>query len=75
MMKPGKRERLKKSAIDAVAEAKSHGEILTGLIYINTTPPDLHDMLNTTETPLRDLNEEKLCPGSRVLEKINTKFR
>ena len=67
--------RNKKSAIDAVAEAKSHGEILTGLIYINTTPPDLHDMLNTTETPLRDLNEEKLCPGSRVLEKINTKFR
>ena len=65
----------KKSAIDAVAKAKDRNEILTGLVYINTTCPDLHDLLNTTETPLRDLNEEKLCPGSKTLEKINKSFR
>jgi len=65
----------KKSAINAIADAKSRGEILTGLIYINTASPDLHDMLNTTETPLHDLSEKKLCPGSKVLEKINKELR
>ncbi|MFH1159221.1 MAG: 2-oxoacid:ferredoxin oxidoreductase subunit beta [Pseudomonadota bacterium] len=65
----------RKAALDAVAKAKDRKEILTGLIYIDTTPPDLHDMLNTTETPLRDLDEKKLCPGSKALEKINAELR
>ena len=65
----------KKSALDAVAKAKDRREILTGLVYIDTTRPDLHDILNTTETPLRDLDEKKLCPRSKALKKINESFR
>lgn len=65
----------KKSAFNAVQEAKSRNEILTGLIYIDPQPRDLHGMLNTSDSPLRDLDEKKLCPGSAALEAINKDAR
>ncbi len=63
------------SAINAMQTAKSKGEILTGLLYINPDSTDLHTLLNTTETPLNSLTESELCPGAEVLEGINASFR
>jgi len=63
------------SAINAMQTAKSKGEILTGLLYINPDSTDLHTLLNTSETPLNLIPESELCPGASVLEEINASFR
>jgi 2-oxoglutarate/2-oxoacid ferredoxin oxidoreductase subunit beta len=65
----------RRSAVNKLYEAKASGEILTGLIYIDTESPDLHSILKTTETPLNALGSEVLCPGSEILEGINAGLR
>jgi 2-oxoglutarate ferredoxin oxidoreductase subunit beta len=51
------------------------GEVVTGLIYMDPNPRDMHAMLNTVDAPLNRLNEKELCPGSAALEKINASLR
>ncbi len=63
------------SAINAVQTAKSKGEILTGLLYINPDSTDLHELIQTSDKPLNSLTKSELCPGSKVLEEINESFR
>lgn len=63
------------SAINAVQNAKLKNEILTGLLYINPDPVDLHEMINTSLRPLNSLTKEDLCPGSEVLKSINKDWR
>lgn len=63
------------SAINAVQTAKLKNEILTGLLYINPEPVDLHEMINTSKQPLNSLTKEELCPGSEVLKSINKDWR
>ena len=41
------------------------GQIVTGLLYVDPDSEDLHSHLNTVETPLNQLGEKALCPGSR----------
>ncbi|MCU0445897.1 MAG: 2-oxoacid:ferredoxin oxidoreductase subunit beta [Microscillaceae bacterium] len=55
--------------------AKQTGEILTGLLYIDTESQDLHQLLNTIKQPLNTLNEKDLYLGNEVLERINAGFR
>lgn len=63
------------SAINAVQSAKTNNEILTGLLYINPDCQDLHELLQTSDTPLNKLTESELCPGSQILKGINDSFR
>lgn len=63
------------SAINAVQNAKLKNEILTGLLYINPEPVDLHEMINTSLKPLNSLTKEELCPGSEALKRINKDWR
>ncbi|TMJ99667.1 MAG: 2-oxoacid:ferredoxin oxidoreductase subunit beta [Alphaproteobacteria bacterium] len=51
------------------------GQIVTGLLYVDPDPEDLHRNLNTVEPPLNSLAEAELCPGSGTLEKINASLR
>ncbi|MEZ5787328.1 MAG: 2-oxoacid:ferredoxin oxidoreductase subunit beta [Xanthobacteraceae bacterium] len=51
------------------------GEIVTGLLYLDPDPEDLHDHANTILTPLNALTEAELCPGSAALEEINDGLR
>jgi 2-oxoglutarate/2-oxoacid ferredoxin oxidoreductase subunit beta len=51
------------------------GELVTGLIYMDPNPKDMHAMLNTVDMPLNRLSEKELCPGSAALEKINASLR
>jgi 2-oxoglutarate/2-oxoacid ferredoxin oxidoreductase subunit beta len=51
------------------------GQIVTGLLYVDQDPADLHGHLNTVETPLNTLEAKDLCPGSASLEKINAALR
>jgi 2-oxoglutarate ferredoxin oxidoreductase subunit beta len=51
------------------------GQIVTGLIYVDREPEDLHRHFNTVSTPLNALSEKELCPGTSALEKINSSLR
>ena len=63
------------SAMNAVQNARGKGEILTGLLYINSDSSDLHDILETADTPLNSLTQVDLCPGSVALSKLNASLR
>jgi 2-oxoglutarate ferredoxin oxidoreductase subunit beta len=53
----------------------AEGQIVTGLLYVDREPEDLHVRLATVATPLNTLAEKELCPGSTMLEKINSSLR
>lgn len=63
------------SAVNALQQARAKDEILTGLLYVNSTWKDLHGLLNTYHKPLNKLTEKDLCPGEQNLEEINKGFR
>lgn len=65
----------RQSALNAIADAVSKNEILTGLLFIDTESRELHDILGTSNKPLNSLTEKELCPGSTVLENINDSLR
>jgi len=65
----------KLSAMIALQNAKEKGEILTGLVYIDPNTNALHDVLQTTQTPLNILKEDILCPGIDALEALNESLR
>ncbi len=62
-------------ALNAVQAATQKGEVLTGLLYVDTDPCDLHDIIKTTDKPLNSLSESSLCPGDDTLQTINDSFR
>lgn len=63
------------SAAAALQEARAKGEILTGLLYLDESQPNLHTVLNTIEKSLNAMDEKELCPGSTKLEEINAGLR
>ena len=63
------------SAMNAIHRAREKGEILTGLLFMDEDSNDLHEILKTSERPLNVLNNSDLCPGSAVLDQINSALR
>jgi 2-oxoglutarate/2-oxoacid ferredoxin oxidoreductase subunit beta len=56
-------------------ERQSKGEIVTGLLFMDETVSDLHEMNNTPDAPLARLPYAKLCPGSEALNEFQKEFR
>ena len=65
----------RRAALDKLKESQEQGKELTGLLYLDPDSKELHELLGTTQRPLRSLTEEDLCPGVNVLEKINLSFQ
>lgn len=65
----------RRSAIDALELHREKGRLLTGILHINETLKDTHDILETVETPLNSLAENELCPGNQVLQQIIGTYR
>ncbi|MDZ7784960.1 MAG: 2-oxoacid:ferredoxin oxidoreductase subunit beta [Halioglobus sp.] len=63
------------SAIHALETHRRSGSLLTGLLYIDEDSRDLHDVMQTSQQPLRQLDESDLCPGNKVLMSINASLR
>ena len=63
------------AAMAFLAEKAALGEIVTGLLFVDPASEDLHNSLNTVETPLNALHDDELTPGAGVLEKINASLR
>ena len=66
-------DRLK--AMDYIQQRHAKGEVVTGLLYVDPESSDLHEHLNTVDTPLNRLTERELCPGNVALEKLNAALR
>jgi 2-oxoglutarate ferredoxin oxidoreductase subunit beta len=62
-------------AIMDIEQNKQDGKILTGLFYLEPTASDFHEINDTNDMPLNQLDQDALCPGSRVLTGINESFR
>lgn len=63
------------SAVKALEEHRDKGLVLTGILHINESLKDTHDILETTDVPLNTLSQEDLCPGNQALEKLMDTFR
>jgi 2-oxoglutarate/2-oxoacid ferredoxin oxidoreductase subunit beta len=63
------------AAIDYIRTHHRDGEVVTGLLYIDETGPDMHAINATTDTPLNELDFQALCPGRRALADVNRSYR
>ena len=51
------------------------GEITTGLLYIDESRKEMHELMGNVETPLSQLPLDTLNPGSEELKKILSGYR
>ena len=63
------------AAMNFLQRHAADGMIVTGLLYSDADADDLHANLDTVATPLNQLDEQALCPGSVALEQINASMR
>src|SRR6201982_3950505 len=52
------------SALTYLPQHHAAGEVVTGLLFVDPESGDMHEFLDTVETPLNTLGEAELCPGS-----------
>ncbi len=62
-------------AMNFLQRHAAKGQVVTGLLYVDREPEDLHRHFNTVDAPLNSLTEKELCPGSTALERINASLR
>ena len=62
-------------AMTFLQQHAAKGQIVTGLLYVDSEPEDLHAHFNTVTTPLNAMSEKELSPGSAALDKINASLR
>jgi 2-oxoglutarate ferredoxin oxidoreductase subunit beta len=85
-MHDGSRVRLRKIAEDYdptdrdaaysyIRARQNAGEVATGLLYLGSGPPEMHENDNTVETPLAELPYDVLCPGNAELAKLMERYR
>ena len=58
-----------------VREHQARGEVVTGLLHIDETAADMHDVSGTVDTPLVEVPFERLCPGSAALSELMDEYR
>jgi 2-oxoglutarate ferredoxin oxidoreductase subunit beta len=56
-------------------ERQDEGEIVTGLLYVDESVPDMHELGGTPEGALARLPFEALCPGAEALATLQDGLR
>ena len=51
------------AAMNFLQQHAAEGQIVTGLLYVDSDPDDLHEHLNTVEAPLNALGERSSAPA------------
>lgn len=62
-------------AVAFLRERQGQGEVVTGLLYLNTEGRDMADQNEMVPEALTELPYEQLCPGAEALEKLQARFR
>ena len=63
------------SAAAFLQKHEARGEVVTGLLFADPQPEDLHAHLGTVDSSFNQLAEPDLCPGASALEKFNAGLR
>ncbi|MCP4185294.1 MAG: 2-oxoacid:ferredoxin oxidoreductase subunit beta [Hyphomicrobiales bacterium] len=63
------------SALLNLYQYKQQNTVATGVLYLDPNESDMHDLLMTCEQPLNTLRDNALCPGSAVLDTLNSQFK
>ena len=61
--------------MDYLYEQQGKKEVPTGLLYIDESVADMHEMGNSPATALMSLPYERLCPGSAKLAELMDEYR
>jgi 2-oxoglutarate ferredoxin oxidoreductase subunit beta len=64
--------------VAAMAYLESHrarGVVVTGLLYVAENAGDMHDAQQTVDTPLNQLADADLVPGTATLDAVNASLR
>ncbi len=62
-------------ALAYLMRKRQEGEVVTGVLYVNPDETTLAEKIRLHETPLNEMGEADLCPGSDALERINAGLR
>src|SRR5689334_6644965 len=65
----------RRAALEALEEAESKHEVLTGVLYVNTGKPTFVDLLNLDDEMLATLPESKTRPPKAVLDTVMEELR
>jgi 2-oxoglutarate ferredoxin oxidoreductase subunit beta len=65
----------RKSVAAQLAEQEDRGEIVTGLLFLDESVPNLHEANNSSAIPMTRIPFEKLCPGAAELDRFQEEFR
>jgi 2-oxoglutarate ferredoxin oxidoreductase subunit beta len=60
---------------DYLRDHQSRGAIPTGLLFVDETAADMHELSGTVPVALSRVPYDSLCPGSRALDAIQKEFR
>jgi len=63
------------AVMDYLQQHHDRGEVVTGLLYVDESVEDVHELNNTSHIPLAQLPYERLCPGADALERLQERFR
>jgi 2-oxoglutarate ferredoxin oxidoreductase subunit beta len=63
------------AAAATLEQAESKGEVLTGVLYVNTTKPTFVELLNMSDSTLATLPESSTRPGKAVLDQVMEELR
>jgi 2-oxoglutarate ferredoxin oxidoreductase subunit beta len=63
------------SALTMLGEAQEKGEVLTGVLYVNTAKPNFLQLLNMTDERLATLPESVTRPPRAVLDQVMEELR
>jgi 2-oxoglutarate/2-oxoacid ferredoxin oxidoreductase subunit beta len=62
-------------ALQALEESEKKGEVLTGVLYLNTKKPTFVELLNLLEEPLATLPQTRVRPAKSVLDEVMEELR
>jgi 2-oxoglutarate/2-oxoacid ferredoxin oxidoreductase subunit beta len=62
-------------AVHRLMEAEAKDEVLTGILYVNTTAPTFVDQLKLVDAPLNTLPESAVRPPREALEEVMARLR
>jgi 2-oxoglutarate ferredoxin oxidoreductase subunit beta len=62
-------------ALQALEESEAKGEVLTGVLYLNTQKPTFLDLLNMADEPVATLPQSKVRPPKSVLDSVMEELR
>jgi len=63
------------AALAAIEEAEAKGEVLTGVLYVNTKKPTFLELLNLVDESVATLPESRVRPTQSVLDEVMEELR